>query len=280
MTGAGFETKAIETKNIEVNGKRATYRQSGTGEPVLYLHGFPTSGFLWRKVMAEVSIGFTTIAPDLPGFGDSELMEGHHGWRELKDWIDAFVDALGLGPVHLAVHDWGGLIGLPWLCEHPEKIRSLSISDTSFSSRDRWHATAAEWRKPGVGEDLLGSMTREGFDSMLTATVSRPLEEGSIAEYWKCVSTPERRATKLEMYRSLDFPMFEPYMATFPEVAKGRTRIIWGGADMFVPVKTAHRLADLLSAELTVLEEAGHFLQEDAGEEMGRLHREFLETIA
>jgi haloalkane dehalogenase len=271
---------SIEVKNIEVNGKNVSYRQAGAGQPVLYLHGFPTSGYLWRKVMREVSQGFMTIAPDLPGFGDSDLMEGHHGWRELKDWIDAFVDALGIAPVHLSVHDWGGLIGMPWFCEHPGKVRSLLISDTSFSSRDRWHALATEWRKPEVGEELLGSMTREGFGSMLAVTVSKPLDEDSAAEYFKCVATPERRAAKLQMYRSLDFPMFEPYMDEFPKIAMGKSRIIWGGADMFVPLKTAHRLSDLLSAELTVLEQANHFLQEDAGEELGKLHREFLRSLA
>ncbi|MFN2611073.1 MAG: alpha/beta fold hydrolase [Actinomycetota bacterium] len=267
----------IHTDAIDVMGRKVVFRESGDGEAVLYLHGFPTSGYLWRKPMAEVASGFRAIAPDLPGFGDSDLMKGPHGWRELVGWVNEFIDALQIAPVHLAVHDWGGLIGLPWFCENPEKVRSLLVTDTSFDSKDRWHAFAAEWRKPGIGEESIGAMTKEGFAGLLSATVANPLGDDSLHEYWKSVASEERRAAKLQMYRSLDFEMFEPYMDVFPKVAGGRTRIVWGSGDMFVPPKTGHRLAERLGAEITVID-ANHFLQEDAGEELGTIHLDFLES--
>lgn len=259
---------------VAVNGVEAAYRTAGEGEPVLYLHGFPTSGYLWRKVTAEVAREFRTIAPDFPGFGDSELMNGPHTWEALVAWLDAFVGTLGVAPVHLAVHDWGGLIGLAWACLHPGQVRSLLITDTSFRSRDRWHGLAEQWRTPGAGEELIGSLTEEGFANLLGAQGA--VEPESVAEYWKGMATQERRAAKLEMYRSLDFEMFAPLEPILPRVAPGRVRVVWGELDPFLPVKVAFRFGERLGADVTILEGTGHFLQESRGEDLGRLHLEFL----
>lgn len=254
------------------------YHEKGEGEPVLYLHGFPNSGFLWRKTAEVVSSRYRTIAPDFPGSGDTELTYRPQSWRRLVDWVEAFVDELDLGPVHLGVHDWGGLIGLPWMCEHPEKVRSLLITNTSFSSEDRWHALATEWRKPVVGEEMLNGMTEDGFAAMMSTMAAKPLDRAAVAEYWKGLSTPDRRQGQLEMYRSLEFSMFEPYMDDFPKIASGISRVVWGGDDPFVPVKVASRFGERLGAEVTVLE-ASHFVQEDAGAEVGQLHLDFLASL-
>lgn len=268
-----------EKRAVEVEGASAAFLQEGEGETVLYLHGFPTSGYLWRHVMRQVAASgrFRTLAPDLPGFGDSELMKTEHTWEGLASWVDSFVEALDLAPLHLAVHDWGGLIGLRWACDHPEKVSSLCISDTSFSSRDRWHALARQWRQPGVGEKLIGEITEEGFKNMIGAAGAIPPEAAE--EYWKGLSTPERRAAKLDMYRSLDFEMIAPYEPILPKVAPGRVRAVWGGNDPFVPPKQAERFRQSLGADVTVLDGVGHFIQEEAGDEVGRLHRDFLESV-
>lgn len=250
--------------------------EQGDGEPVLYLHGFPTSGYLWRDVMKEVAGGYRTLAPDFPGFGRSPLLEGPHTWEALVEWVDHFVEGKQIAPVHLAVHDWGGLIGLPWACLHPEKVQTLLITDTSFRSKDRWHGLAEQWRTPGVGEEFMDSMTEEGFSTLLAT--GGATDPDAVAEYWKGLETTERRAAKLDMYRSLEFEMFAPLEEKLPDVAAGRVRIIWGENDPFVPPKVGLRLGERLDAEVTVLEGAGHFVQEARGAEVGRLHRELLDT--
>ncbi len=245
---------------------------------MLYLHGFPTSSYLWRDVMQIVSTSFEAFALDFPGFGDSELLPEGHTWAQLKSWVGDFVDALNIAPVHLAVHDWGGLVGLPWMCEQPEKVRSLLITDTSFSPKDRWHFLAQQWRAPVTGEESIGAITHDGLEALLSS-ITPGIEQASVDEYWKCLATEQHRAAKLQMYRSLEFEMFEPYMDTFPKIAGGRSRVVWGGNDMFVPSKVAQRFGERLGAEVTVLEGVSHFLQEDAGSEVGRLHLEFLKTL-
>lgn len=226
--------------------------------------------------MEAVASSHRAIAPDLPSFGDSDL-KGPHTWESLVAWTDEFVEAAGIAPVHLAVHDWGGLIGLAWACLHPQKVRSILITDTSFRSSDSWHAMAVQWRTPGVGEQLIGEMTQEGFRSFMTLVA--PLEDAAISEYWKGLSTPERRAAKLELYRSLDFEMLAPLEGKLPDVAPGRVLVVWGESDPVLPTKIAHHFGERLSADVKVLEGAGHFLQEQRGPELGRLHRDFLDSL-
>ena len=263
---------------VEVRGRKASFLEAGQGEAVIYLHGFPTSGYLWRDVMAQTSESYRTISPDFPGFGHSQLLDEPHTWDALRSWVGDFVDALGLEQIHLAVHDWGGLIGLPWFCDNDSRVKSLLICDTSFSSRDRWHAMATQWREPGVGEETIGAMTRAGFDALMRMS-SPQIDDDALDKYWEGLATIQQRAAKLEMYRSLDFEMFEPYMAKFSEVTKGKTRIVWGSGDPFVPPKVGQRFAERTGGEITILEGAGHFLQEDAGAEVGRLHLAFLRSL-
>lgn len=260
-----------------IDGAGVAVREEGTGEPVLYLHGFPTAGYLWRKVAGVVGSSYRTIAPDYPGYGDSELLKGSHTWEALVEWTDSFVDALDIAPVHLAVHDWGGLIGLAWAAKNPDKVRSLFITDTSFRAKDRWHGLAAEWRKPGVGEELIGSLDLERFRSLIAAF--GPTDEEAVNEYFKGLVSDERKAAKLEMYRSLEFEMFTPLEPLLPEVAPGKVRVVWGANDPLLSQKLALRFGDRLGAEVKFVE-AGHFLQEERGEEVGRLHLEFLDSLA
>lgn len=266
----------MRQQTIVIRGAEASYRDEGEGEPVLYLHGFPSSSYLWRHVMEEVSEGYRTLAPDYPGFGDSAL-NGPHTWQAFVEWTDELVDQLEIAPVHLGVHDWGGLIGLAWACLHPEKVGSLLITDTSFRAKDRWHAAAAQWRTPGVGESLIGEMTMDGFRSFVGSFTS--LDETTLAEYWKGLSTPERRAAKLEMYRSLEFEMFEPLEPKLPDVAPGRVLVVWGELDPVLPTKWAFRFGHKLGADVKIMEGAGHFLQEESGAEVGRVHKEFLDRL-
>ncbi len=243
------------------------YREAlPAGEPqgtLLCVHGYPESSWMWRDVLDAASgAGWRALAPDLPGYGDSPA-DPPATWTRMVSALDAFHAALGLGPVALCVHDWGGLIGLRWACERPEAVRALVISDSGFFPDGKWHGMAKVMRTPGAGEEAMAQMTREGFTGLMRA-VSPGMDERAIAEYWRGYDGDERRAGHLELYRSGEFAELEPYAGRLAALGVP-TLLLWGEDDEFAPVAGAHRFArEIPHAELEVLEGVGHFVFDDA----------------
>lgn len=253
------------------------YRAAGPegGVPVLLVHGYPESSYMWRHVLPALGdAGWRALAPDLPGYGDSEP-DPPGTWERHTEALDRFVRELGLGPVVLVTHDWGVPIGLRWACENPGAARALVISDGGFFSDRRWHDLANVMRTPGDGERLIAAYTREGFGQVLGAA-SPGMSEDALDEYWKGFEGDARRTAHLELYRSGDFEKLEPYDGCVAELALP-TLIIWGGQDRFASVKMAHRFADEIpGSELVVFDDAGHFVWEDEPEPTTAALLEFL----
>ncbi len=245
---------------------------------LLCLHGYPESSYMWRAVLpAAAAAGWRALAPDLPGFGDSPLGDGDGSWERHVAALGAFHAELELGAVALAVHDWGGLIGLRWACDEPAAIRALSISDTGFFFDGRWSGLGEVLRTPGQGEEVIGAMTEEGFAGMLGA-ISKMTPE-AIADYWKAFGDEERRRAQLELYRSGDFEKLEPYTGRLGALGVP-TLLLWGGDDPFAPVAGAHRLLEEIpGSRLEVVEGTGHFVFDDEPEEAARILVEFLATV-
>jgi haloalkane dehalogenase len=243
---------------------------------VLCLHGYPESSYMWRHVLeAAAEAGWQAVAPDLPGYGDSPYA-GSGTWRTHIDAVDAFHREQELGEVVLVVHDWGGLIGLRWACEHPDLVRALVISNTGFFPDGRWHGMAQALRTPGQGEDLVNAVDRDGLAGMLRS-VAPALDDRSIDEYFKAYSSPERRRGQLELYRSGDFSELEAYDLGALKVP---ALILWGENDPFAPVGGAHRFArELPEARLEVLEGVGHFCFDEAPEACAAAIVRFLEGV-
>jgi haloalkane dehalogenase len=247
--------------------------------PALCLHGFPESSYMWRHVLEAIaSSGRRAIAPDFPGFGDSPPdLPGT--WERHMGALERFRRELGIGRAALVMHDWGGLIGLRWACEHPDAVGALVISSTGFFPDGKWHGMARALRTPGEGEDLVDSLTREGFGQMMGA-VSRGLDKAAADEYWQALQTPEGRVGILDLYRSGDFEKLSPYQGRLAELGVP-TLILWGENDLFAPVAGAHRFGKAIpGAELVVLEGAGHFVFADEPGRAAETVSEFLAEVA
>jgi haloalkane dehalogenase len=245
------------------------------GPTALFLHGFPTSSFLWRNVLpAAAAAGYRAVAPDLPGFGDSPPVRPGT-WEQQIDNVERFHRALGPGRVVLGVHDWGGLVGLRWACDNPDGIEALVITDTGFFSDGRWHGMAKSLRTDGEGEQLMENLNRELL-GMGIAQVSPGMPADAIDEYWKAFGDSERRAAHLELYRSGDFSKIAPYEGRLDALGVP-TLIVWGAKDEFAPVGGAHRFHKRIpDSRLVILEEAGHFVMEDDPARVAAEVQEFL----
>ncbi|MCW2990554.1 MAG: alpha/beta fold hydrolase, partial [Solirubrobacterales bacterium] len=251
------------------------FRESGEGPVALLVHGYPNSSYLWRDVMPAVAdAGWRAVAPDLAGYGDSGLEGATGTWEEHVEALGAFVAEHALAPVALVVHDWGGLIGLRWACEHPDQVRALAIMSTGFFPDGKWHGMARAMRA-GQVDEMIDGMTRDGFAGLMQQAEPNA-GAAAVEEYFKGFSTPERRRAGLELYKSGDFEKLEPYRGRLAALGVP-TLVLWGAHDDYAPVASAHRFKkEIPHAEVVVLEDAGHFVMEDDPARVGAELARFL----
>ncbi len=236
---------------------------------------------MWQHALpALAAAGWRALAPDLPGYGDSDPGGvGFGTWERHVEALERFVGALELGPVALVTHDWGVAIGLRWACDHPGAASALVISDGGFFADRRWHDLANVMRTPGEGEKLIGAYTPEGFTAAMRA-VSSGMSEQAIAEYWKAFADDTRRLGQLELYRSGDFDKLLPYEGRVAALDVPAL-IVWGQDDRFAGVRMAHRFhEELTGSELAVFEGAGHFVWDDEPERATHALVDFLRRRA
>src|SRR5689334_17237721 len=175
---------------------------------VLLVHGYPESSRMWAPAMEALAArGLYAIAPDLHGYGDSPP-DGPGTWERHVDTLEELRQDQELEQVALVGHDWGGLIGLRWACDHPDAVWAVVASNTGFFADARWHDMAKAMRTPGRGEELVDGMPRERFDRIMRSFSPR-MEDRAIAEYYKAFGDERRRRGQLDLYRSGDFEKLE-----------------------------------------------------------------------
>ena len=177
-----------------VNGRRMAYVEIGEGEPTfLFLHGNPTSSYLWRNVMPEVAGLGRCVAPDLIGMGDSDKLEppGPDTYRFAthREFLWGFIDAV-IGrdrPIVLVVHDWGSALGLDWANHHHDRVKGIVYMEAIVRP-----LTWAEWPEGSrrvfqgfrseAGEGMV--LDKNTFvERVLPASILRQLEPGEMEEY-------------------------------------------------------------------------------------------------
>lgn len=245
------------------------------GPPVVFFHGEPTWSFLWRKVIPPVlGAGFRCIAPDLPGFGRSEK-PADVGWYSYDRHVAAMaalLEELDVRDATVVVHDWGGPIGLRLAVEHPERIARMVVMDTGLFTGHQKMSGAWQRFRDFVErtEDLpVGFLVRGGCHT-------DPGDE-VIAAY----DAPFPDAAAKAGARA--FPLFLPTSPEGPTAEAGQRvlealktderpkLVLWADSDPIIPLEVGHRFAATLNTEVGhVIPDAGHFLQEDQGDLIGR----------
>jgi haloalkane dehalogenase len=184
----------LAKKTVDVLGARMAYHQRGEGAPVLFLHGNPTSSYLWRDVIPELEGLGRLIAPDLIGMGDSAKLPdpGPDTYRFTthRDYLEAFIDAV-IGPAEslvLVVHDWGSALGFDWANRHRGRVRGIAYMEAivrPVASWDEWSASATpifQGFRSDKGETMI--LERNMFiERVLPGSVLRKLTEAEMTEY-------------------------------------------------------------------------------------------------
>jgi haloalkane dehalogenase len=257
------------------------YRAAGErcDRVALLVHGYPESSYMWQHALGALAgAGWWAIAPDLPGYGDSEP-DPPGTWERHVQALERFASELELPPAALVTHDWGVMIGLRWACDRPHAARALVISDGGFFADRRWHDLANAMRTPEQGEQLIRAYTQEGFYGALRS-VSSGMSDAALAEYWKAFADDTRRLGHLDLYRSGNFDKLQPYQGRVAALGLPAL-VVWGGEDRFAGVSMARRFHDELpGSELSVFEGAGHFVWDDEPELAAAALVDFLQRRA
>lgn len=138
-------------RHVRVHGQSMAYVEQGDGPPMVFLHGNPTSSFLWRNIVAPLSTSFRCIAPDLIGMGDSDKLApsgpDRYTFAEHRRFLDGFLESLSLDqPIFLVVHDWGSALGFDWARRHPERVRGIAYME-AIVGQLTWEAFAPPARE-------------------------------------------------------------------------------------------------------------------------------------
>lgn len=265
---------APELKRIEAAGLTLAYRELGNGPPVLLLHGWPTSSWLWREVMVPIAVHNRAIALDLPGFGGSDKPpDQHYGFGFFAEVLDRFLDALGIDGVAIGVHDLGGPVGLHWAVHNRDRVKAVALLNTLL------YPDLSLAVKAFVGICSL-PLARQAITSdrgirfsMRFGVSDRGLMDDAALEPYTAPfqSSDDRRALAASA-RGLSPGGLRRIEEGLPGLGIP-ARIVYGTADRILPdvAETMDRAAADLDAEVTPLEGVGHFCQEERGTEIGEL---------
>jgi haloalkane dehalogenase len=201
------ETLKYVKKFKTVLGKKMAYVDEGTGDPIVFLHGNPTSIYLWRNVMPYMEGKGRLIAIDMIGMGDSEKLDstgdGNYSLAENSKYTFALLEELGVNKnVTLVLHDWGSGVGFNWANTHRDAVKAIAFMEAIVTPFPTWDDFPKELHGPigtlrsAEGEKMVLD-SNFFIESLLPATISRPLSEAEHAEYRRPFlnAGEDRRAT-------------------------------------------------------------------------------------
>jgi haloalkane dehalogenase len=263
---------SYEPKYVEFEGLRMAFVEHGSGDPILCLHGEPTWGFLYRRMIPTLGQYGRVIVPDLIGFGrsDKPVDANAYTYRSHTRWLRTFIAALGLQKITLVCQDWGGLIGLRALAQSPSRYAQLVAMNTGIPTGSRFSPEFGHWRRASQRATFLDIKR-----VMTNSLHRRTLTDAEIAAYAAPYPSPHYQMG------ALVFPRLVPIRPDHPGAYDNRVAVEvlrtlelpvllpWGDAD---PI-TKSGEAELRSIFKNVapplwIENSGHFIQEDAGEEV------------
>jgi len=202
----GISSKFKYSKSfITINGKKLAYVDYGEGEPIVFLHGNPTSSYLWRNIMPHLEGVGRLIAPDLIGMGDSDKLDdsgpGRYTFIEHSEYLYGLFEKLDLTNVTLVIHDWGSALGFNWAALNPEKVKSIVYMEAITGPIESWN----DW--PKQARNIFQSFRSDSGEELI-------LEKNFFVE--------GVFASDVGVYRKLEKEELETYIKPFKE--KGESR--------------------------------------------------------
>jgi haloalkane dehalogenase len=279
-----------------VNGKRLAYVEEGHGDPIVLLHGNPTSSYLWRNVIPELITSGRVIAPDLVGQGDSEKLSasegpGRYTFGVVYKYLAGLLSQLDAEQnVALVGHDWGSALGFHWARNHPDLVRGIAYMEALVSPVEwsEWPESARgifQGFRSGKGEDLV--LTRNLFvEGVLPNSIIRKLTDEEMDHYRAPFLTPDDRQPTLSWPRQIPIDGEPVEMVELVSeygrwlersVALPKLFINADPGSILVGRQREYCRTWPNQKEVTVL--GKHFVQEDSPSEIGKAIAEWLKGL-
>ncbi len=280
---------------IEVKGKRMAYVEMGEGDPVVFLHGNPTSSYLWRNIMPHVAGQARCLAPDLIGMGNSDKLDdpgpGSYRFVEHREYLDGFLDAVGLGGnAVFVIHDWGSALGFDWGNRHRDRVKGFCYMEALVRpvTWEEWPEAAKAvfqgFRSP-AGESMV--LEKNVFvERVLPGSILRRMSEEEMAVYRRPFAAPgEDRRPTLTWPREIPISG-EP--ADVVEIVRSYSEWLAASdvAKLFIDAEPGAILTGpqrefcLGWPNQTVAKVRGsHFIQEDSPDEIGKALSDWLSGL-
>lgn len=284
-----------QKKSVEVLGKKMAYVEIGTGDPIVLLHGNPTSSFLWRKIVPHLQDIGRCILPDLIGMGDSDKLDdsGPDRYRfvEHREHLDAFYEAIDLGDrVTFVIHDWGSALGFDWANRHRDCVKGIAYMEAILTpvTWDDWPEAARgifQGFRSDAGEKMI--LDKNLFiEAVLPGSIQRELTQDEMDEYRRPFADPgEGRRPTLTWPRQIPL---EGEPADVVEIVRSYGEWLSGSQipKLFINADPGAILIGRQrescrswpnQREVTV--KGIHFIQEDSPDEIGRAISTWLASI-
>ncbi|MGY8805398.1 MAG: haloalkane dehalogenase [bacterium] len=282
-------------KYIEVNGKSMAYIDVGEGDPIVFLHGNPTSSYLWRNIMPFAEGLGRCIAPDLIGMGDSEKLDDpgpdSYQFVEHREYLDGILEALGVNQnVLLVIHDWGSALGFDWANRHRDAVRGICYMEALVRpvTWDEWPEAATGIFK-GFRSDAGESMVIEKnvfVENVLPASIIRKLEPEEQDEYRRPFARAgEDRRPTLTWPRQIPIErepadvtkILDDYGAWMSENDVPKLFVNADPGSILIGPQREYCRAWKNQTEITV--PGLHFIQEDSPNEIGAAIAKFIKAL-
>jgi haloalkane dehalogenase len=283
MTQANLPDK----KFCNVNGYKLAYVEVGSGDPIVLLHGNPTSSYLWRDVIpALVSCG-RIIAPDLIGQGDSDKLPASDGpdrysFEVAYAYLDGLLGALEANQkVTLVLHDWGSALGFHWARLHPQQVRGIAYMEGLVMPLPSWQEWPEKARgifqgfRSAKGEDLI--LKRNMFiEGVLPSSILRKLSDDEMAHYRAPFIAEADRQVTLNWPRQIPIAGEPPHMVALVQqyadwlIQSSVPKLFINAEPGSILVGVQREFCRSWPNQTEVTVKGLHFIQEDSGAEIGR----------
>jgi len=280
---------------LKVRGKNLAYIDEGEGDAIVFIHGNPTSSYLWRNIAPNFNKSYRVVVPDLIGMGDSEKLDGidnpGYSFNGQYHYLDELLNKLDLGPrIHLVIHDWGCALGLKYARLHSDSISSITFMEgvTVPLTWDQWPEAGTKIFKlfrSNAGEELI--LDKNFFvERILLNDPIKPMSDDTRNEYLRpFVNSGEDRRPTLTFPRNI--PFNEEPLDTHNEITMNANfhstssipKLFINADPGFLLVGTQREEVRSWMNIREVTVKGNHFIQEDSPEHITQHIRDFLLSI-